>query len=439
MYTSDEIPQLLTVSSWKKKYIVYGIIFLLVFLPIIFFNSSTSKMYSPQITITKSIIKSTRKIIRRISTIASTTRTSTTIRSTSTTILSRTTTSTSISIQNTTNITLSTSTTTTTTTNMGDLCDSLTDSNNLSVSRNPCEQIRCAVLLRQSGGRLGNRMFIFASAYGLARVQDCRLYVDSSIRRELSDSFRMELIDERMWLSNEQYAKLSDVKIWDTVCTFMYQLIRPNAFKNIELIGYWQSYLYFDAYREEIREIFSGRNDTLILIAQYFTDITKDICPLCQPLPNTTQKELRQAFRTRYNITWIGIHIRRVDFRGIGYSSDEDYIRRAIIYFQRRYYYRRVRFLVASDDKSYCDELFVRLKRSKKAFILPHHFSAADDMIALTLCHHSIVTGGTYSFWTAYLAGGEVIHDVKYQAVCSRADYYPPWFVLVGPTIEKRP
>jgi galactoside 2-L-fucosyltransferase 1/2 len=159
---------------------------------------------------------------------------------------------------------------------------------------------------------------------------------------------------------------------------------------------------------------------------------------LCPPLPHTTQKEFREAFRTRYNITWIGIHIRRGDFRGIGYASDEDYIRRAMVYFQRRYYYQRVRFIVGSDDKSYCDELFVRQKRLKKAFILPYRFSASEDLIALSLCHHSIVTGGTYSFWVAYLAGGEVIHDVKYQAVCSRADYYPPWFVLVGPTIEKR-
>ena len=108
-------------------------------------------------------------------------------------------------------------------------------------------------------------------------------------------------------------------------------------------------------------------------------------------------------------------------------------------YFRRRYHYQRVRFIVGSDDKSYCDKLFVKEKSLKRVFILPYYFSASDDLIALSLCHHSIVTGGTYGFWTAYLAGGEVIHDIKYQAVCARADYYPPWFVLVGQTIERKP
>jgi galactoside 2-L-fucosyltransferase 1/2 len=279
---------------------------------------------------------------------------------------------------------------------------------------------------------------MFASAYGLARLQNCRLHVDDAILGELSDSFQMKLIDERMWLSYEGYTKTGNIEIISNICTFLHELIRPNAFKNIELEGYWQSYLYFDAYREEIREIFTGRNNSLIRIAAYFTNITKHICPLCPPLPNTNQTELREAFRTRYNITWIGIHIRRGDFYSIGFASDERYIRRAMVYFQRRYYYQRVRFIVGSDDKSYCDELFVRQKRLKKVFILPYRFLPSDDLVALSLCHHSIVTGGTYSFWVAYLAGGEVIHDVKYQAVCSRADYYPPWFVLVGPTIEKK-
>ena len=58
--------------------------------------------------------------------------------------------------------------------------------------------------------------------------------------------------------------------------------------------------------------------------------------------------------------------------------------------------------------------------------------------MALSLCHHSIVTGGTFGFWTAYLAGGEVIHDIKYQSGCSRSDYYPPWFMLVGSVVEKK-
>ena len=69
----------------------------------------------------------------------------------------------------------------------------LIESNSLNTSQNPCEQIRCSVILRNSGGRLGNRMFMFASAYGLARTQNCRLHVADSILKELSREFSNEI------------------------------------------------------------------------------------------------------------------------------------------------------------------------------------------------------------------------------------------------------
>jgi galactoside 2-L-fucosyltransferase 1/2 len=318
------------------------------------------------------------------------------------------------------------------------LCDNITEFKRLNTSQNPCERLRCTVILHSSGGRLGNRMFMFASAYGLARVHNCRLHISESILQELANHFQIKPIEKNMWLSQTELSHVKDIQNKDTVCSFLPELLRPNAFHNIQLTGYWQSYLYFDAYREEIREFFIARTDTLIRLAAYLTNIIHSTCPLCLPLPNTTHQELRQAFRTRYNITWISIHIRLSDFRHLGYSSDNDYIRRAILFYQRRYYQYQIRFLVASDDRSYCRELFASEQRSGKIIILPDHFSPADDLMALSLCHHSIVTGGTFGFWSAYLAGGEVIHDVRYKAGCLRSDYYPPWFMLVGSVVEKK-
>ncbi len=320
----------------------------------------------------------------------------------------------------------------------GSLCDNFTKFQAKNISYNPCEQIRCALVLRSSAGRLGNRMFMFASAYGLARAHHCRLHVSSSILKELSDSFRMKPIEADMWLSEVEVNHLRNIQKLDTVCSFLPELLRPNAFKNAELVGYWQSYLYFDAYRDEIREFFSTRDDALIRLEKYFTDIIRPSCPLCAPLPSRTHQDLRHALQTQYNITWISIHIRRSDFRGLGFSSDENYLHRAIGFFRRRYYRNQVRFLVASDDRSYCRNLFASEVKSGRIFILPDHFTPADDLMALSLCHHSIVTGGTFGFWSAYLAGGDVVHDVKYKAGCQRADYYPPWFMLAGALPERK-
>ena len=408
------------ISPVKPKHIFLVIIFFMIISLSKFFNSSNSNNSSLHLIMTKKTRTSIQTTTSELITTTTTTTTTATTSSTSTHITS--------TFQRTSTIK-----------NFDEiLCDNLTEYRTSNISRNPCERIRCAIILRASGGRLGNRMFIYASAYGLARTHNCRLHVSTSILNELSNSFQMKSIDEKMWLAERDINQLQNIQIKNTVCSFLPELLIPNAFTNIELIGYWQSYLYFDAYREEIREIFTARHDSIVRLAKYFTDTINRTCSSCPALPNTTHRELRQAFQTRYNITWISIHIRRQDFRGLGYSSDDHYIRHAITLFRRRYYRKDVRFLVASDDRGYCRELFASEQKSGRVILLPDHFSPADDLIALSLCHHSIVTAGTYGFWSGYLAGGEVIHDVRYKIGCSRTEYYPPWFMLIGPMEDKK-
>ncbi|CAF4912847.1 unnamed protein product, partial [Rotaria magnacalcarata] len=79
-----------------------------------------------------------------------------------------------------------------------------------------------------------------------------------------------------------------------------------------------------------------------------------------------------------------------------------------------------------SDDKRYCRKLF---RNRANIFLTPRSFYEGDDLIALSLCQHSITTGGTFGWWAGYLAGGEVVHDTRSQAGCERDEhYYPPWF-----------
>ncbi|CAF1548175.1 unnamed protein product, partial [Rotaria sordida] len=85
---------------------------------------------------------------------------------------------------------------------------------------------------------------------------------------------------------------------------------------------------------------------------------------------------------------------------------------------------------VASDDKSYCKNLFHNLSN---IFVTPQSFSIGDDLITLSLCEHSIITGGTFGWWTGYLANGQVVHDKIYPSGCERREYYyPPWFLIDG-------
>lgn len=303
-------------------------------------------------------------------------------------------------------------------------------------SHHPCEQVTCSIVVHSSGGRLGNRMFMFASAYGLARTHGCRLYTARQIFDQLSSNFNMSMKKD-FWFSDRDVNSIRDAVIMKTTCKFLPDLLKPNAFKRIELQGYWQSYLYFDAFRDEIRQMYSSTKDTLSRLANYFADITKNDCLNCSIPAHGTHDQLRQAIRTNYNITWIGIHIRLMDFRRLEYASEEQYIVRAISIYRRKFYKQNVRFLIASDDKPFCEKVYASGSDSEHVLVLPEYFPPMDDLMTLSFCHHSIVTGGTYSFWAAYLAGGEVIHDTMYPTACASSNYYPPWFQLIGQPKQK--
>ncbi|XP_064101886.1 galactoside 2-alpha-L-fucosyltransferase SEC1-like [Macrobrachium nipponense] len=73
-------------------------------------------------------------------------------------------------------------------------------------------------------------------------------------------------------------------------------------------------------------------------------------------------------------------------------------------------YYREkhpgCRFLVSSDDLSF-------VKRSFGAYtdVLFTPGSVREvDMALLAFCDHSIITLGSFSFWSGYLCGGEVVY-----------------------------
>ncbi|CAF4998830.1 unnamed protein product, partial [Rotaria sp. Silwood1] len=128
-------------------------------------------------------------------------------------------------------------------------------------------------------------------------------------------------------------------------------------------------------------------------------------------------------------VTWIGVHIRRGDFLTFfNIDTSTSYLIWAINYYRQRYI--NCRFLIASDDKNYAKQ---HLGNFSDVFITPSSFFHGHDLAALALCEHSILTAGTYSWWAAWLAGGNVIHDLNYPVPfqkCIKEHYFPPWFLF---------
>ncbi|CAF1983624.1 unnamed protein product [Rotaria magnacalcarata] len=182
-------------------------------------------------------------------------------------------------------------------------------------------------------------------------------------------------------------------------------MTRPNAIPYgylFELTGYWQSYLHFAKHSSELREnIFAGAESALKMVSQFFIHLYQENFGVKPALSTRVHKILKKQLTEVYGVTWVGMHVRRTDFLEIKYASSEEYLFAAIDYFTER----------------------------SNTFITPSLFSVGEDFIALSLCEHSIITGGTFGWWSAYLADGYVMYDKIYPSGCERREhYYPPWF-----------
>ncbi|CAF3122179.1 unnamed protein product [Rotaria socialis] len=293
----------------------------------------------------------------------------------------------------------------------------------------------CVILIRDINGRLGNLLFLVASAYGLSRTHQCLLHIGEHILKELRETFELNLMNE---MSQEDITLLEKQNISSQYsdCHFDPKLMRPEAVKYFELKGYWQAYGYFSQYMDEIRNLLSFKPNVVRTIIPFINSVLSN---LQFNNSNASFKRVKESIRMTSSVIWIGIHIRRGDnLRKIAFDAGRtvptvDFLNKAIAYFNRRYRNRTL-FIIASDDKPYCRKTF---QNRSNIIVTPDNFSPTADLAALALCTDVIATSGSFSWWAAVLAGGIVLHDEgtprknsTIEAICPRSSYYPPWFLF---------
>ncbi|UJR08143.1 hypothetical protein I4U23_012419 [Adineta vaga] len=295
--------------------------------------------------------------------------------------------------------------------------------------------VKCIVYVHRRMGRLGNNLFTVASAYGLARLHSCNLFLKQPIIDELKSVFNFDfsslLISEATFisLSSNSQKPMSRMRK-NIVCGYVIELTRPNAIPPgsiFHLEGYWQAYLHFIKYGDEIRQnIFVPTPKILKTVSTFFLQLCQKKFNFTSQFSSENHQLLKQQLAQMNQTTWIGIHIRRTDFLPINFSSSDAYIISAIRYYIARY--PNAHFIVASDDKPYCNRLFYK---QSNIFVTPSSFLLGDDLITLSVCQHSIMTGGTFGWWAGYLTNGFVVHDNQFPPGCeNRAYYYPPWYLV---------
>ncbi|XP_041362148.1 galactoside alpha-(1,2)-fucosyltransferase 2-like [Gigantopelta aegis] len=242
-------------------------------------------------------------------------------------------------------------------------------------------------------GRLGNQMFSFASAYGIAAHLNRTMVVDRSTY--LNKVFTLDAMMVDKCVCGEAKPKHSKKH-----CSFDKDLLNLKASENCRVGHYLQSWKYFVSVVPQIKKQFTFKREVfdkaLEIITKFKTDFLKKHSGInVKPIGE--------------NITFVGVHVRRgniankhfIDFGCM--VAPKEYIDKAIMYFINNF--TDVLFLVCSDNMTW-----ITANVNQSNVVYERGNSPEVDMSVLSQYNHTIITVGTFGWWAGFIAGGIILY-----------------------------
>jgi len=226
-------------------------------------------------------------------------------------------------------------------------------------------------------GRLGNQMFQYATLKSIALKNNYKYSIPDHTQIKKDGCFDFT---NNTWIE----FKLDLFDGFDIVCPLLnvsfsniYQ--EPKFEFNSEIFdipdntsieGYFQSYKYFEEFKQEILKDFTFKPS---ILDKCNSEISKYTNP-------------------------VSIHIRRGDYVNHPgfWNITPEYIQEAFNHFNDDEY----TFLIFSDDLEWCKQIFPK----EVIFIEGNQF---EDLCLMSLCDHNIISNSSYSWWGAYLNKNE--------------------------------
>ena len=220
-------------------------------------------------------------------------------------------------------------------------------------------------------GHLGNQMFQYASLQGIAHNRGFDWKIPSkdifgikytSLRSNIYDCFYLDLD-----VDNHIGTDYNVPSVFEDGHGFNEELFN-SCENNVNLSGYFQSYLYFDGIKKKIKRDFTFKPHML---------------------------NLSKRNRT------LAIHVRRTDYTGLSQyhtNLSDEYYAQALDLVESF-----DRAIVFSDDIEWCK----RNKLFEKFDFM--HTNAYEDLQFMSLCDRHIIANSTYGWWGAYLADTESV------------------------------
>lgn len=162
----------------------------------------------------------------------------------------------------------------------GSLASLISQSSNKTIVDKAQPPQTCLIIIRSADGALGNRMFLFASAYGMARLHQCDLYVAPYILTDLRAVFVINISHTPVHLVTDDSVVINKTDIFGrySACTLYSDLFRIPLHKNYtkyEMIGFYQAYGYFEKYRNEVAFLFQFNSGAIAKNVPLVTQLLK--------------------------------------------------------------------------------------------------------------------------------------------------------------------
>lgn len=263
-------------------------------------------------------------------------------------------------------------------------------------------------------GRLGNEMFQYASALGLAVITNRIPVCEGSTF--LVNALKIPPLngDSESYLSRCHRAEKVDEK---SCCTFHEKFFQLDPSKDFRVGSYLQSWKYFDHIKNQVRGSLTFDDDV-------------------RAEAGTAIWQLRQT----HNCTLVGIHIRRGDYllehhQQMGYiTAPVSYVINAMTYMRNKF--GDVHFVVATDDTWFQDNV----PNTYNDVTMLSRRDPEVDLTILASLDHIIITVGSFGWWAGYLNPGITVYmrhffnpntNIGSQFYPNGSDYiYPDWIGL---------
>jgi hypothetical protein len=123
-------------------------------------------------------------------------------------------------------------------------------------------------------------MFLFASAYGLARLHQCKLWVAHGIINDLRAIFLININQTKVQFTTDDSLVVNRTDIYGrySACTLysdLFQIPLNSSLNRYEMVGFYQAYGYFEKYKEEIAYLFQFNQGVITKTLELVEELLK--------------------------------------------------------------------------------------------------------------------------------------------------------------------